>query len=212
MSVELIRYTPDPDEVCGIAAATCIDGKNYERSLRVALESGHESVAEHASFTFRLSGMSRAAMAQLTRHRLASFTVESQRYVSCEAVGCVIPATIEENPELMEEFEEAFQKTMDFYIHAEKAGIPKEDARYILPIGVMTKVTMTMNARELRHFFALRCCNKAQWEIRAFADEMLEQCREVAPILFEDCGPGCVMGRCPEKRPCGNPRVKDKFK
>ncbi len=209
MKVELIRYTPDPDGVCGIAAATCIDGKNYEKSLRVALESGHESVAEHASFTFRLSGMSRAAMAQLTRHRLASFTVESQRYVDCSSTGCVVPESIREDPELSVEFEEVLQAARNFYAHATELGVKKEDARYILPIGMETVVTVTMNARELRHFFSLRCCNKAQWEIRAFADVMLEECSEVAPQLFKDCGPGCVRGRCPEKRPCGNPRADE---
>lgn len=90
------------------------------------------------------------------------------------------------------------------------AGVPAEDARYILPQGITTKLYMTMNARELRHFFSLRCCTRAQWEIRALADEMLRLCKEVAPALFEDAGPGCVRGKCPEgEKSCGHPRRID---
>jgi thymidylate synthase (FAD) len=110
------------------------------------------------------------------------------------------------NPELLGDNVEVKRAVERLYNHARKLGVPHEDCRYYTLQGGYTTFVMTMNARELRHFISLRCCNRAQWEIRALADEMLRLCKEVAPILFEDAGPGCIRGKCPEKRPCGNPR------
>ena len=210
MRVELISHTADPARLCGEAAAVCTNSAKPESSLRHSVEAGHESVLEHAVFTFRVQGLSRAALAQLTRHRLASFDVQSQRYVRIRGVDLVMPETIRssnffvEAGSLMEDVMNLYQRMVD-------AGIPAEDARYITPQAVPTVLVMTMNARELRHFFSLRCCNRAQWEIRSLADEMHTICRQVAPELFEGAGPACVTGYCKEKKPCGHPREKGEW-
>ena len=206
MNVRLIAYTPNPDDVCATAAAVCYAAKDGKKSLAHALASGHDSVAEHAAFTFLIEGVSRALLAQLTRHRIASFSVQSQRYVDMSRFEFVMPPSIQVHPTLRKEFFELIDRIKSFYDEAVEEGIPKEDARFVLPNACGTQITMTMNARELRHFFSLRCCNRAQWEIRQMADEMLALCKEAAPMLFADAGPGCVRGQCPEKRPCGNPR------
>ena len=158
-------------------------------------------------FTFRIEGISRVTLAQLTRHRLASFSVQSQRYVKMNDWKAVIPDTITKS-KFLQEADEQIRHSMDLYRRMVEAGIPAEDARYVTPQAITTNLVMTMNARELRHFFSLRCCNRAQWEIRHLADEMLRLCRKEAPILFETAGPGCVTGNCPESRPCGQPRNK----
>lgn len=210
MRVELISHTADPVRLCGEAAAVCTNSAKPESSLRHSVEAGHESVLEHAVFTFRVEGLSRAALAQLTRHRLASFDVQSQRYVRIRGLDLVMPETIRvsdfyvEAGSLMEDVMNLYQRMVD-------VGIPAEDARYITPQAVPTVLVMTMNARELRHFFSLRCCNRAQWEIRHLADEMLTICRQVAPELFEEAGPACVTGYCKEKKPCGHPREKGEW-
>ena len=207
MKVELIAYTPTAAGVCCDAAAICTDSNNGYRSLQHSLASGHESVLEHAVFTFRIEGISRVTLAQLTRHRLASFSVQSQRYVKMNDWKAVIPDTITKS-KFLQEADEQIRHSMDLYRRMVEAGIPAEDARYVTPQAITTNLVMTMNARELRHFFSLRCCNRAQWEIRHLADEMLRLCRKEAPILFETAGPGCVTGNCPESRPCGQPRNK----
>ena len=208
MKISLLRHTIDPDELCGIAAAVCTDSKNQKSSLRHAIESGHTSVLEHAVFTFKVEGLSRAALAQLTRHRLASFDVQSQRYVKLDNPEFVIPDTIK-NSKLFHETESTMRYVMNLYQRMLDAGIPAEDARYVTPQAVPTELVMTMNVRELLHFFSLRTCNRAQWEIRKLADEMLKICRTIAPEIFANAGPGCVTDHCPEKRPCGHPRSKD---
>ena len=207
MKVTLKRWTADPDMICGEAAAMCTGWEGDPlKALRGAMKSGHESVAEHASFTFLIEGVSRVLLAQLTRHRLASFSVQSQRYCGCDLNSLVIPQSIKDkrfggSVTLM------MQKVTDLYDALLREGIPEEDARFLVPQGLTCKLMMTANARELRHFFALRTCNRAQWEIRALADEMLRQCKEVAPMLFADAGAGCVRGKCPEgAKSCGNPR------
>ena len=207
MKVFLMESPAFPEELCGTAAATCTDSENYERSLDHALSSGHTSVLEHASFTFMVEGLSRAALAQLTRHRLASFDVQSQRYVKLDDWKAVIPSSVAKSG-LVIEAEDCIRNCMDIYQRLIDAGVPFEDARYVTPQAITTKLVMTMNARELLHFFALRTCNRAQWEIRRLADEMLKICKKVAPIIFENAGPGCVTGQCPEKKPCGHPREK----
>ena len=207
MKVYLMECPAFPEELCGAAAATCTDSENYERSLHHALASGHTSVLEHASFTFMVEGLSRAAMAQLTRHRLASFDVQSQRYVPLDKWTAVIPDSIARS-DFLDEADECIRNSMELYQRMIDAGIPAEDARYVSPQAITTKLVMTMNARELLHFFSLRTCNRAQWEIRRLADEMLKICKKVAPIIFANAGPGCVTGSCPEKKSCGRPRSR----
>lgn len=215
MNVTLIKFTPDPEDLCGYAAAKCYNGTNPERSLQHAMNGGHLSVTEHATFTFEVDGVSRVLLAQLTRHRLASFSVASQRYISLDnKFEFVVPKGIRElGPAHVREFEKQMAQLHKWYcIWQNKLGGPgekaNEDARFVLPQATATGLIVTMNARELMHFFELRCCNRAQWEIREMADAMLRECKVVAPELFRDAGPGCVNGRgCPEgKRSCGQPR------
>lgn len=197
------------EQLAGMASATCTHSADLKRSLRGSLSSGHESVLEHVNYTFLISGVSRVLLAQLTRHRIASYSVESQRY--CEVkddTDYILPAKIGEDPSAKEVFTNAVGTAHEAYKKLIKLGIPKEDARYVLPQCVSCTLVLTMNARELRHFFSLRCCNRAQEEIRELADTMLELVMRKDPILFKDAGPGCVRGRCPEgARSCGHPRV-----
>ena len=205
MNVTLIRYTPEPDKLCGEAAAICTGYTGDPlKALRGALESGHESVAEHAGFTFRIEDVSRVLLAQLTRHRLASFSVQSQRYCGAN-LNVVVPDSMV-CPELVDDIVEVRRAVEKLYTKAISLGKPAEDARYLTLQGGVTSLIVTMNARELRHFFSLRCCNRAQWEIRELARRMLAECSVVAPELFKDAGPGCLRGPCPEgKRSCGKP-------
>lgn len=203
MKVELIRYTPDPEMLVGEAAAICYDGKNPERSLKHAMGNGHTSVSEHASFTFLIDGVSRVLLAQVTRHRLASFSVQSQRYVGVKPVWVVPPKVKAKGFELS--YLDMCDKCYQLFCDMVYCGVPAEDARFVIPQGTTCKLMMTMDTRELLHFFSLRCCNRAQWEIRQMAQTMLEQCKAVAPVLFENAGPGCVRGACPEgEKSCKN--------
>lgn len=219
MEVTLIRFTPDPEELSGRAAAKCYNGSNYERSLAHAVGGGHLSVTEHATFTFEVDGVSRVLLAQLTRHRLASFSVQSQRYISLDdKFEYVVPKGIKDlGPAQVLEFKRQMEKIHQWYcIWQNKLGGPgekaNEDARFILPQATATGLLVTMNARELMHFFELRCCNRAQWEIRDMADAMLREVKVVAPELFKNAGPGCVRGYCPEgKRSCGWPRQRGEW-
>lgn len=198
MNVMILNHTNDPDRLCGQAAAICTGYTGDPvQALRGALKSGHESVAEHASFTFAIEGVSRVLLAQLTRHRIASFSVQSQRYCGCYPADVILPDSFKDK-RFMGSVNVVLNKIDDLYTAMVAEGIPEEDARFIIPQGITCKLMMTMNARELRHFFSLRCCNRAQWEIRKLANEMLRQCREIAPVLFADAGPGCVRGTCPE--------------
>lgn len=208
MNVTLMASTAWPDKLCGEAAAVCTDSTKYESALKHAVESGHTSVLEHAVFTFQVEGLSRAALAQLTRHRLASFDVQSQRYVKLDNLELVVPESFKKAG--MEQVAiEQMMHSMAMYKQLLEAGVPAEDARYVTPQAVPTKLVMTMNARELLHFFSLRTCNRAQWEIRELADEMLKIVKKIFPVVFNNAGPGCVTGKCPEKRPCGHPRSKE---
>lgn len=222
LQVTLLAHTPDPEKVCALAARTCysaleypelralVEEKDQAAFLKRIVASGHLSVLEHASFTFGISGVSRALLAQLTRHRIASFSVQSQRYVSLDqGFGYIIPPRIRDlGPEAAAEFERQMAMMQSWYsAWQEKLGAGEggnEDARFVLPNACETHITVTMNARELLHFFSLRCCSRAQWEIRAMAREMLRQCRQAAPTIFEHAGPGCVSGPCPEgAKSCG---------
>ena len=220
--VKLVAHTPDPEKTCALAARTCYSPMEYEELktlvnekdqaafLRRIVASGHLSVLEHASFTFFIEGVSRSLLAQLTRHRIASFSVQSQRYVSlAEGFGYVIPPRIRNlGVEAVREYESQMAKMQEWYVYwQEKLGKGEgsnEDARFVLPNACETHITVTMNARELLHFFSLRCCSRAQWEIRALAREMLRLCKKEAPVIFEAAGPGCVSGPCPEgAKSCG---------
>lgn len=230
--VELIAHTTAPTAVCNLAARTCTsegipplrqDDDKGAGPLRAAMASGHESVAEHATFTFAIEGISRACSHQLVRHRIgASYSQQSQRYVNMDDFEYVTPESIKKHQKVTHvdsgyegdhrtykwSYNDHYSKSMNYarglYKRMIEAGIPEEDARYILPNACTTNIVVTMNARELRHFFALRCCNRAQWEIRELAEAMLQQVRDVAPVLFADAGPRCGgLGYCPESDGCG---------
>jgi len=219
MKVTLLACTQNADAICAAAGNSCYSSKpaseivediDSEKVLSRIVGMGHHSVIEHAVFTFSVEGVSRALTHQLVRHRMASFSQQSQRYVSLTEPTYVTPHTIEGDPEAEKRFEETMDSIWKAYRDLEEMGIPAEDARYLLPNGCTTNITITMNARELLHFFSLRCCNRAQWEIREMADRMLELCMEVSPVIFKDAGPPCVRGPCPEgKLSCGKPRRRD---
>ncbi len=219
--VSLIRYTADPEATVALAAKLCysdrelddltenILAKDNSKFISKLTEMGHLSPIEHASFTFSVEGVSRAMLAQITRHRIASFSVRSQRYVSEDSFNYVIPPAIEEmGAAAVARYVGQMDTIMDWYRdwqsalgHGERSN---EDARFILPNACETKMIVTMNARELMHFFELRCCNRAQWEIRDVAWQMFEAVVKVAPNLFKECGPGCLRGGCPEgAKSCG---------
>lgn len=213
MDVKLISK-PDMNAVslCEHAAAMCTQTDKPAQALRAAMRSGHDSVLEHASFTFEIRGVSRVLLAQLTRHRIASFTVLSQRYVDQSNREYVMPTTIQNNDDLRDMYAEAISSLDKIYEAFIRRGIPKEDARYLLPQAITTDLILTMNARELGHFFSLRCCNRAQAEIRLLADEMLKLLVKEFPELFKNAGPGCIRGACPEARPCGRPRKAEEWR
>ncbi|MDO5861504.1 MAG: FAD-dependent thymidylate synthase [Thermoplasmata archaeon] len=216
MRVELLAYTRDADTICAAAGNSCysdrpayeiMDDIDAEKTLSRIVGMGHLSVVEHAVFTFSVSGVSRALTHQLVRHRIASFSQQSQRYVSISDPTYVTPHTVEDSEEALRVFDETMDAIWKAYSKLEEMGIPAEDARYLLPNGCTTNITITMNARELLHFFTLRCCNRAQWEIREMADQMLALCKEASPVIFGNAGPACVRGPCPEgKKTCGHPR------
>ena len=180
-----------------------ISRKDVRGLIRKVLSMGHASVLEHVALTFGVEGISRAASHQLVRHRLASYSQQSQRYVSA-GFAYVTPRTVAGSPSLRRQYDRHMEASSRLYGKLTAAGIPPEDARFVLPNATETKILITMNARELHHFFALRTCRRAQWEIRDLALRMLEIARREAPLLFETAGPGCVRGRCPEgKMSCG---------
>lgn len=205
MNVELISWPSlGAETLCGMAAAECYQGKNYTRSLDIAIDGGHLSVAEHATFTFRITGVSRVLLAQLTRHRIASFSVQSQRYCGVQ-IEWIVPPTIKDAG-LEDDYIAECNRSYEAYCRYVKRGVPVGDARFVIPQGVACRLMMTMNIRELMHFFDLRCCSRAQWEIRSLAFEMLELCKIAAPQLFEHAGASCAHGLCPEgKKSCGKP-------
>ena len=227
LKVKLLTHTPQPEKACALAARICyasigvdeltekVESKDQEAFLRRIVGMGHESVLEHASFTFVIEGVSRALLAQITRHRLASYSVQSQRYVSlAEGFQYIIPPRIEAlGTEAKTEFERQMEQMHTWYMEWQsKLGSGEgsnEDARFVLPNACETRLTVTMNARELMHFFSLRCCERAQWEIRALACEMLRLVKEVAPSIFQNAGPACVRGACPEgNKSCGLASLK----
>ena len=249
MKVKLLAHTPEPEKLIAAAAKNCYSSSNIDNVLEglteektenfvnMLSEIGHESPIEHVSFTFAIEGVSRSLLAQITRHRMASFSVQSQRYVKENGFEFVLPPEIAAVPEAKEEFLRAMEEDQKHYERltellkerhvkaflaageTEKAAARKaekkaiEDARFVLPNACTTKMICTMNARSLLNFFSHRCCNRAQWEIRELATQMLQEVKAVAPHLFEKAGPPCLRGACPEgKMSCGQmARVREKF-
>jgi thymidylate synthase (FAD) len=218
MKVRLLSYTQQAEVVCATAAKACYSQKapgdimdrleedKAGQTIDKVVGMGHHSVIEHASYTFSLEGVSRAMTHQLVRHRIASYSQQSQRYVSMLKADYVMPASIGNDPVLAKEFEEAMEKSWDVYRRLVEK-VPAEDARYVLPNACCTNIMVTMNARELMHFFTLRCCNRAQAEIREAAELMLVEVQAVSPQIFRDAGAACVRGPCPEgELSCGKPR------
>lgn len=215
----LLKYTPQPEETVAMAAKLCyspadiaslkskIAAKDQKAFVDRLMKMGHMSPVEHISFTFGVEGISRACSHQLVRHRIASYSQQSQRYVS-EASGFdyVIPESIKTDKELKKYFIKFMTDCQTAYNYIvqklNEAGVKGEsanqDARFVLPNAAETKIIITMNARELIHFFRQRCCNRAQWEIRAMAEEMLRLAKEAAPAIFAKSGPGCLYAPCPE--------------
>lgn len=248
MRVELLQYTPNCEKLIAAGAKLCysnagIDGlldnlekENSDKFLKMLLSLGHESPIEHVTFTFGIEGVSRSLLAQLTRHRIASYTVKSQRYVKEGQFEYIIPPEIEKDEkakalflQTMEQEQKAYDELTEILQEkhkkafledgldekeatkkAEKKAI--EDARYVLPNACSTTLMMTFNARSLYNFFEHRCCERAQWEIREMANEMLKLVKEVAPTLFEKSGPPCLKKACPEgKMSCGKMAEKRKI-
>lgn len=234
LKVELLAYTPEPEKLIASAARLCYSSCSIERTREKLTDEkvssfvdmlagmGHESPLEHISFTFGIEGVSRALLAQLTRHRIASYSVQSQRYVKENQFDYIVPPEVEESEEAKNEFISAMNKAQESYNKitsilqssykneyishgmdevqagrlAEKRAI--EDARFVLPNACETKIICTFNARSLLNFFSQRCCNRAQWEIRELSKEMLRIVSQIAPSVFKNAGPSCVRDVCRE--------------
>lgn len=217
MKVELIRYTLEPERTVALAARLCyspvgvdelsekLSEEAVENFVRKLAGLGHYSTFEHVSFTFAVEGVSRVLTHQLVRHRIASYSQQSQRYVVEHDFESIVPTSIENNPVAKDKFDTLMQDIQKVYSELVALGVDKEDARYVLPNATETKVVITMNARALLNFFELRCCQRAQWEIRSLAQVMLQKVKEVAPILFENAGATCdTMRICNEgEMSCG---------
>ena len=249
LNVSLLAYTPQPEYTVAQAAKLCyssatiekvgenLTDKKVESFIEMLSEIGHDSPFEHASFTFGIEGISRVLLAQITRHRIASYSVQSQRYVNLEGFSYIIPPEIQNDESAFCEFQLAMKEAEMHYISisailknkhkaaliaegieekaADKAAekLANEDARFVLPNSCETKMICTFNARSLQNFFRERCCNRAQWEIRELACEMLRLVLEVAPNLFKNSGPSCIAGTCTEgKMSCGKKNeVRERF-
>jgi len=233
VNVILLQCTPEPEKLVALAARLCyspasigdlrqkLSPEEVRNLVGRILSMGHASVLEHVTLTYGVEGISRATSHQLVRHRIASYSQQSQRYVTGN-FGYVTPPSLgrpqgkrrgrkEASPEgggdsLYDKFERHMRNCSELYGEMLRVGIPAEDARFVLPNATETKILISMNARELHHFFALRLCRRAQWEIREMAGHMLAIAYGKAPLLFGDAGPGCLRGRCPEgKLTCGDP-------
>ncbi len=232
LRVSLLQHTPDPDRAVAIAGRLCyapvsaadlkqdMSDEDIAKLVRILVRSGHHSALEHASFSFAVDGVSRACTHQLVRHRVASYNQQSPRDVNFGAADIFgAPLCISANAEAEAVFLQAMEDARVAYDKLVELGLAEgrtresvqEDARFVLPNAAETKIVVTMNARELRHFFQVRCCNRAQWEIRDLAWKMRGMVKDIAPNLFESSGPGCLYGACPEgKMTCGEPyRPKD---
>ena len=211
LKVILLKHTPNPEETIAMAAKLCyspsdieslkekIESKDQKDFIEKLMSMGHMTPVEHPSYTFAIEGISRACSHQLVRHRLASYSQQSQRYVKEDkGFDYVIPEAIKNNPNLLSRFETVMKDLQSSYNILLAEGINGEDARFVLPNACETKIMLTMNSRELLYFFNHRCCNRAQWEIRAMATEMLRLAKPTAPTIFKLAGPSCMVGPCPE--------------
>lgn len=226
IKVKLIGYTKDPEQNVTAAIRQCysavganeikkkVDKLTADRLIKQVLGSGHTSTIEHASFTFAIEGVSRAMTHQLVRHRIASFSHQSQRYVdlSKDRLNFITPPTIKGNKDIEKEYKKTMKLIEKQYKRMIDLGIKPEDARYILPNACETKIVVTMNARSLHNFFSERCCTRAQWEIRQLANMMLVEVKKVAPILFQNAGATCETEKvCWEgKMSCGKYKTINK--
>ena len=205
MKVKLLTYTKDPEQVVAAAIRQCyaqvgpgelkrkIDKETRERLIKQVLASGHTSTLEHASFTFGIEGVSRVTEIQLIRHRIgSSYSIQSGRYVKRGEAKFVIPVAIKNNKKILSKYKKVLKGVQDLYNEMIDVGIKTEDARYLQPQSLQTKIVVTMNIRSLLHFFTLRCCRRAQWEIQEMANLMLTEVRRVAPIVFAKAGPTCM--------------------
>jgi thymidylate synthase (FAD) len=227
LHLTLLQHTPHPDRAVAVAGRLCyapVSAAELDREMtdadvaklvRVLVRSGHHSALEHAVFTFAIDGVSRACTHQLVRHRVASYNQQSQRYVRFGgADSFIVPPSIAANAEAhevflgaMEQARAAYDRLVDIGLRdGRKKESVQEDARFVLPNATETKIVVTMNARELRHFFRVRCCRRAQWEINELAWRMRSMVRELSPYLFEGSGPPCLYGECGEgTMTCGRP-------
>lgn len=236
--VKLISYTPNPEKVIATAAKLCYSSSDVEHLmegltdekvesfLNMLFNLGHESPIEHATFTFAIEGISRACSLQLVRHRIASYSQKSQRYVNEGGFDYIIPPSIAKHPYLKTMFETEMNHIQNKYDYLRSCLVTEimndeciskeaaekranEDARFLLPNACETKIIVTMNIRSLFNFFKERCCNRAQWEIREMAMQMWHLCMEVSPVIFQHAGPECITkGKCPEgKMSCGKPPI-----
>lgn len=221
--VKLINYTSKPEITIAVAARLCYSSysitriesdfseneqglEKARRLIKKIRSSGHESVLEHSNFTFGVEKLSRSASHQLVRHRIASYSQRSQRYVKETKPQYVVPDSISQNSEFLKKYNKAIGEIFSLYSYLLDAGVPAEDARYLLPNATETQLIFTMNARELLHFFRLRGCERAQWEIRRVAHEMFRLVYPLAPSVFNGAGPACVKGSCSEGEfSCGKP-------
>ena len=218
MEVKMIAHTDAGESVCGVASKNCVSETMPElgdddllKSMKGAIKSGHESVLEHWSATFAITGVSRITEIQLVRHRIgASYSIQSGRYCARDPTNYVIPFDPKDRvKDAIEGFNIALRNLDE---ELQFAGIKEEDRRYFYPQGLRTNIVCTFNGRELKHLFSLRCCARAQKEIRELANKMLEECIKIAPNIFSDAGPSCVQrGYCVEgKKSCGlRPTMKE---
>ena len=219
MKVSLLTYTPEPEKLVAAAARLCYSNKEVseimdnftdekvEEFIDKLVSLGHESPFEHVSFTFGIEGISRACSHQLVRHRIASYSQKSQRYIKESNFNYVIPPSLK-NPADLDTYDYMMHTINEFYKDLIAMGLEPEDARMVLPNACCTSIIVTMNVRTLLNFFKHRDCNRAQWEIRAVAREMMKICKEIAPRLFSKAGASCRHGKCSEgSMSCGEPLV-----
>lgn len=211
MKVKLICHTPEPERAVAMSARLCYSAVGAEQLAEKMsdaqaaslvgkiVDMGHLSTFEHASFTFAIEGVSRVLTHQLVRHRIASYSQQSQRYVKEHDFEYIVPPSVAANPAAAARFTALMDEVRAVYDELVGLGVHQEDARYCLANATETKIVVTMNARSLLNFFELRCCARAQWEIRRLAEAMLAEVRRVAPRLFGNAGPTCVTrGVCGE--------------
>ena len=211
MKVKLICYTPEPERMVAMAARLCyspvgaeqlveeMTDKQIAKLVGKIVDMGHLSTLEHVSFTFAIEGVSRVLTHQLVRHRIASYSQQSQRYVKEHDAQYIVPPAVVARPEAKAKFDNLMKAIQQTYDELVELGVHQEDARYVLANATETKIVVTMNARALLNFFELRCCTRAQWEIRQLASEMLKYVQQTAPLLFDKAGPTCVtQGICTE--------------